>query len=141
MKINQKQFKDLVAEAVARTPQPYKDRLQNVAFIVENQPSPAQRRKLQLRADQTLFGLYEGTPLPRRGGQTKLLPDKSTILTTPLLAISKDKADLADKIGRTVWHEVAHYFGLDHRRIYELDNSGRAAGASDPFRAPRDKKP
>jgi predicted Zn-dependent protease with MMP-like domain len=115
-------FEALVAEAVAQVPQPYQDRLDNIAFIVEEEPSPAQRQKMALRPGETLFGLYEGVPLPNRGGVTKLLPDKITLFKNPLLAVSPDLAQLKRRIGHTVWHEVAHYFGLDHGQIDALDN-------------------
>lgn len=78
---------------------------------------------MQLRGDQTLLGLYEGVPLPRRGGTTKLLPDKITLFKEPLLAMSSDEQALRENIRHTVWHEIAHYFGLDHERIYRLDGS------------------
>jgi predicted Zn-dependent protease with MMP-like domain len=68
-----------------------------------------------------LFGLYEGVPLPQRFGTTKLLPDKITLFKLPLLRYSRDLEELRDRVAKTVWHEVAHYFGLDHRRIHELE--------------------
>jgi predicted Zn-dependent protease with MMP-like domain len=96
--------------------------LQNVAFIVEDFPSPEQRQKLNLYPNETLFGLYEGTPLPARNGTLKLLPDKITIFKMPLMAASRSLEELRRNIGHTVWHEVAHYYGLDHKRIHQLDS-------------------
>lgn len=120
--ISAEDFDRLVEAAIERVPSGFKDRLSNIAFLVKDEPTAAQRKKLGLGRDQLLFGLYEGTPLPQRGGAAKVLPDKITIFKKPLLAVSVDRADLADKIGRTVWHEVAHYFGLDHQRIWELES-------------------
>lgn len=119
--ISDKDFERMVGEAVASTPKPYADRLANVAFIIEDEPTPEQRHKLQMVEGQLLFGLYEGVPLPGRGGATKLLPDKITLFKNPLLAVSRDEHELKEHIGRTVWHEIAHYFGLDHKRIHELE--------------------
>jgi len=120
--VNQEEFEKLVAEAVANTPKPYRDRLENIAFLVEDEPSPDQAVKLKLGPNGLLFGLYEGVPLPGRGGTTKLLPDKITIFRKPLLAVSGTYDELKQNVGRTVWHEIAHYFGLDHKRIHELEN-------------------
>lgn len=121
MNISDQQFEDLVAQAIENTAPKYKERLQNVAFLVEDEPTAEQRRKMALRADQTLLGLYEGVPLPVRNGATKLLPDKITLFKNPLMASSQDLEDLKENIRHTLWHEIAHYFGLDHGRIHELE--------------------
>lgn len=121
MDVNPAEFEQYLNEAISGVPEPYRSRLQNVAFIIEEYPSEQQRRQLNLYPNETLFGLYEGLPLPARGGATKLLPDKITIFRQPLLAASSSTQQLRQNIGHTVWHEVAHYFGLDHKRIHELD--------------------
>jgi len=121
MDLPDNEFEKYLTQAIDSIPPPYDKHLQNVAFIVEDHPTEEQRRKLNLYPNETLFGLYEGVPLPQRGGTLKLLPDKITIFKMPLLAVSRSPGDLKDKIGHTVWHEVAHYYGLDHKRIHELD--------------------
>jgi predicted Zn-dependent protease with MMP-like domain len=123
--VSDEEFEKLLGEAIDAVPPPYSDRLQNIAFILEDDPTPEQRVKLNLYPNETLFGLYEGVPLPQRGGTLKILPDKITIFKNPLLAVSPDTTSLKRNIGHTVWHEVAHYFGLDHRRIHELDKKIR----------------
>lgn len=128
MNISDDEFDKIVSEAIDRIPHPYDQHLQNVAFIVEDNPTNQQREKLSLYPNETLFGLYEGVPLPLRGGSTKLLPDKITLFKRPLLAISKNIDELRRHVGHTVWHEVAHYYGLDHKRIHELDNKWFSSG-------------
>ena len=122
LKVDRAEFEKMVAEAVANTPRPYRDRLDNIAFLVEDEPSAEQAAKLKLGPGGLLFGLYEGVPLTGRGGATKILPDKITIFRKPLLAVSPTYEQLKQNVGRTVWHEIAHYFGLDHKRIRELEN-------------------
>jgi predicted Zn-dependent protease with MMP-like domain len=122
IQLSDKQFKKIVTEAIDAIPSPYIDRLENVAFIIEDAPTPAQSHKLGLRCENLLFGLYEGVPLPRRMGATKLLPDKITLFKKPLEMVSQDVNDLIKRVKNTVWHEVAHYYGLDHERIHELEN-------------------
>jgi predicted Zn-dependent protease with MMP-like domain len=114
-------IEQIINQAIKNLPKPYVDHLENVAFIVEDEPSPAQRQLLKLRADQTLFGLYEGVPLSQRHGAVKLLPDKITIFQKPLEMASNSINELTNRVSRTVWHEVAHYYGLDHKRIKELE--------------------
>jgi predicted Zn-dependent protease with MMP-like domain len=121
MDLADNEFEKYLSEAIDSIPAPYDKHLQNVAFLVEDFPSQEQRVKLKLYPNETLYGLYEGVPLPQRGGSLKLLPDKITIFKAPLLAASRSAQQLRENIGHTVWHEVAHYYGLDHNRIHELD--------------------
>jgi len=119
--VQRETIEQIINQAIKNLPKPYVDHLENVAFIVEEEPSPTQRQLLKLRSDQTLFGLYEGTPLSKRHGAVKLLPDKITIFKRPLEFASNSISELTSRVSRTVWHEVAHYYGLDHKRIKELE--------------------
>lgn len=121
MEISDAGFEKLLTEAINAIPAPYNNHLDNVAFILEDYPSQEQRAKLNLYPNETLFGLYEGVPLPARNGTLKLLPDKITIFKMPMLAVSRNLFELRQQIGHTVWHEVAHYYGLNHKKIHELD--------------------
>jgi predicted Zn-dependent protease with MMP-like domain len=121
--ISDEQFENLVSKAIDSLPASYTDNMKNVAIIVEYDPSPEQRQKLHLVDGVTLFGLYEGIPLTQRNGNYSLvLPDKITIFKNPIVASSSDIVALAEQIKRTVWHEIAHHYGLDHARIHELEN-------------------
>ncbi len=122
IEISDKQFKKIVSGAIDGIPSPYIDRLQNVAFIIEDTPTPAQSQKLGLRCNDLLFGLYEGVPLPQRQGATKLLPDKVTLFKKPLQMVSHNLGELTKHVKHTIWHEVGHYFGLNHARIHEIEN-------------------
>lgn len=104
-------------------PQEYIQRLNNIVVTYEDDPSPQQREKLKLRCDQTLFGLYEGIPMTKRGaGYNLVLPDKITIFKNPILSQSNDLASFKAQVKHTLWHEIAHFFGLDHDRIHGLEN-------------------
>jgi predicted Zn-dependent protease with MMP-like domain len=122
LQISEEDFNSLVAEGIDAIPRLYQTHLQNVVFIVEDDPTPGQRVQLNLYPNETLFGLYEGVPLPGRSGMIKMLPDKITIFKNPMLIICRNTKELKEQIRHTVWHEVAHYYGLDHKRIHELEN-------------------
>ena len=116
------QFDKLISEVMSELPQKYIEGLKNVAIVIADFPTPEQIAKLQMRAP-TLLGLYEGIPLTRRGnGYSGVLPDKITIFKVPLLSISPDMAALRENTKRTLWHEIAHYYGLGHDRIHSLEN-------------------
>lgn len=93
--------------------------VKNVGIVIQDEPTQEQRIKMELRADQTLFGLYEGIPLTRRNNNySGVLPDKITIFKHPICAQVPNIAALREEVRHTLWHELAHHFGLDHDGIH-----------------------
>lgn len=126
--MDEAQFTDLVGTAIDRIPEPYQSKLDNVTFKVEQQPSDEQRKRLGLRKCDALFGLYEGVPLTKRGGAVhSIVPDVITIFMQPMLRLHPDVKRLEAQIYKTVWHEVAHYYGLDHDRIHQLEQKKQSS--------------
>lgn len=116
-------FAQLISRALDELPERYVRGLDNVAITYEDQPTPEQRIKLKLRGDQTLFGLYEGIPLTKRGaGYNLVLPDKITLFKLPLMHASHDEESFYRHIKHTLWHEIAHFYGLDHDKIHEIES-------------------
>ena len=115
------QFAEYIAEALETLPKDHLQAIENVAVVYADDPTPDQRVQLELRNDQTLFGLYEGVPLPQRNGVTGYGPDKITIFKHPIEMFADSIPGLKEQIRHTIWHEVAHYFGLNHRQIHELE--------------------
>ncbi|HEX4662647.1 MAG TPA: metallopeptidase family protein [Candidatus Saccharimonadales bacterium] len=125
IEISDQQFEQLIAEALDSLADKYARHMNNVAIVWDNEPTPEQRQKMKLRDYETLFGLYEGIPLPARGaGYNLVLPDKVTIFKNPIVSAARDMTDLRSKVHNTVWHEIAHHFGLNHNRIHELERRG-----------------
>lgn len=126
LEISDEQFSALITEVMDELPREHMDAVQNVAIVYADEPTPDQRIQLQLRNDQSLFGLYEGIPLTKRGGMTHYPPDKITIFKHPMLEfVGENYAALRAQVKHTLWHEVAHYFGLDHPAIYALEDKHR----------------
>ena len=115
------EFSDLIAEALQKLPRAHRDAVKNVAIVYADEPSLEQRERLKLACNQTLFGLYEGVPLPQRMGVTSYGPDKITIFKGPITHSVDTMAALKREVYHTLWHEVAHYFGLNHDRIHQLE--------------------
>lgn len=122
VEIDDTAFEDLIGQALDELPEEYVKRLlEQVVVTWAYEPSPEQRQELHLRNDQSLYGLYEGLPLTQRFlAGNKITPDKITIFKSTICRDTHDLPSLKDQIKKTVWHEMAHYFGLDHKRIREL---------------------
>ena len=124
MDISDQEFDALISQAMDELPQEYIRNLNNVAITYADEPTPEQLTKQGVRHGQLLLGLYEGIPLTQRGaGYTYVLPDKITLFKHPLIIVSHDATSFYAQIKRTLWHEIAHHYGLTHNRIHELEDS------------------
>lgn len=121
------EFERSVAEGIDAIPPHFLKRLDNVAFVVADDPSVDQREAMHLRGEDELLGLYEGIPLIERGGSYGglVLPDKITIFKNATLRESEESGIPLQRIVRdTVWHEIAHYFGYDDAAIGQREDDG-----------------
>jgi predicted Zn-dependent protease with MMP-like domain len=120
--VTDEEFDRLISRAMDDLPQEYIKGLDNVAIVYADEPDKYQAKKAGLREGNLLLGLYEGIPLTARGaGYTFVLPDKITLFKYPIMAVSHSAEAFYDQIKRTLWHEIAHYYGLDHRQIDALE--------------------
>lgn len=120
--LNHDQIRREVARVIDRLPRQFRKQLSNVEIVVETRPSEELLREegLDPRHD-TLYGIYQGIPLPERSHlDPPLLPDKITIFAEPLLEDFPDPEELREEIRLTVLHEIAHYFGMDDEAIEDL---------------------
>ena len=116
------QFERLVAEAVTLIPKRFRREMQNLALIVEDEPSPQLLAEMEIEAPDSLYGLYQGTPLPERSsGYGNHLPDVITIFQRPIEEDCDDEDEVRAAVGETLIHEVGHYFGLSEEEIEEIE--------------------
>jgi predicted Zn-dependent protease with MMP-like domain len=121
LELTDEQFQKLIDKAFDSLPQEHRDNVRNVAIIFADEPDVEQRQIAELRHDQTLLGLYQGVPLSQRQGREMLYPDRITLFKYPLLMRARNEHELYDEIRHTLWHEIAHYYGLNHTDIRNLD--------------------
>ncbi len=120
--MDDEQFSALISRAMDEMPERYMRGLDNVVVTYADDPSIEQAAKLHLRGDSLLLGLYEGIPLTKRGaGYNLVLPDKITLFKNPLLTVTHDEDSLYRQVKHTLWHEIAHFYGLDHDQIHEIE--------------------
>lgn len=125
LEVSDEQFDAIISKAMDDLIQTHKTHMaaiKNLAIVYADEPTERQRQELELMANETLFGLYEGVPLARRQGVTNHYPpDKITIFKKPMLTYVHSIPQLEEEVRHTLWHEVAHYFGLDHDQIHKLE--------------------
>ncbi len=123
------EFDKLVERAYAKIPGRFRKRLANVALIVEPEPSPQQLAAAGVASGCTLLGLYHGRPLIHRSvSDGFVMPDQITIFQGPHERLARTAAHLEKMVEDTVWHEVAHYFGMDERRVRAAERRRRSPG-------------
>lgn len=105
------EFDQMVERALERIPQKFRDAMENVAILVEDQP-PANQRGL--------LGLYQGVPLPKRGRYGGSLPDTITIFQRPIVRLYRTRERVEHEVYRTLVHEVGHYFGFEEGELHAL---------------------
>jgi len=120
--LTDEQFDALITRAMDELPQEYIRGLNNVAIVMADDPTPEQVQKMKLQG-KLLLGLYEGVPLTQRGsGWSGMLPDKITLFKNQIIMIVHDERSLFEQVKRTLWHEIAHYYGLGHDKIHHLES-------------------
>ena len=125
------EFDNLVQGAYGRIPSRFRKRMQNVAMLVEAEPSAAQLAEAGVGAGATLLGLYQGRPLTVRSVfENFAMPDRITIFQGPHERLARGEAHLKRMVEDTVWHEVAHYFGMDERQVRSAEKRRRATRAN-----------
>jgi predicted Zn-dependent protease with MMP-like domain len=121
--MNQEKFEKLVNEAIKTIPKKFLEKLDNIDIVVEDTPAPYQLKKLRARKGSIIFGLYEGIPKTKRWNYGQVLPDKITIFKKPIERIAQSEEKMKEIIKNTVWHEIAHHFGMDEKRIREAETT------------------
>ena len=115
-------FERLVAEAVTLIPKRFRREMKNLALVVEEEPSDELLEEMEIEPPDSLYGLYQGTPLPERTwGFGNTLPDRITIFQRPIEEDCEDEDEIRVVIGETLIHEVGHYFGLSEEEIEAIE--------------------
>ncbi len=119
--MTKEKFEKLVREGIKDIPERFLKKLDNVDIIIEDRPTPYQLRKLRVRENALIFGLYEGVPQTKRENYGQVLPDKITIFQKPIERLARSENEVKEIVKNTVWHEIAHHFGLDEKGIREAE--------------------
>lgn len=118
------EFRACVDDALASIPDQFRDAMANIAIVIEDEPSAETLDEVGIEPPDTLFGLYQGTPLTERAwAHGNTLPDKITLFQSVIEAESDGPDDVVVAIGETLIHEIGHYFGLSEEEIEEIERN------------------
>ena len=114
-------LESIVFDALDNLPAVFRDQLGSVAIVIEDEPTPAQLASVDAHG---LFGLYQGVPRTTYGADQAQVPSKITIFRGPLTRAHRTPERLAAAVTDTVYHEIAHHFGISDARLRELREGG-----------------
>lgn len=117
------EFRELVEEAIDTIPRRFARQVRNLAIVIEDEPSPELLAEMDIHPPDTLFGLYQGTPLTERGwSYGNQLPDRITLFQGPIEEECEGDEDcIVEEIAMTLIHELGHYFGLSEEEIMAIE--------------------
>ena len=107
------EFESIVEEAIASIPENFRSRMENIAIVIEDEPTDDDLDELDLDDDSELLGIFRGVPLTEKSWEAlPHLPNQIAIFRGPILRCCSNRREAVLEIRETVIHELGHYFGL-----------------------------
>ncbi len=120
--MTREQFEALVESALRKLPRPFREKMANIAVVVEDWADEETLREMEIEPPDTLYGLYRGIDLTRRdSAYGNVLPDTIHIYQGPIEEDCDDAEDMAELVRDVVIHEIGHYFGLDDETMEDIE--------------------
>src|SRR5262245_64201057 len=121
--MTRKQFEVLVEKALRTLPKPFKDKVANIAVVVEDWADDETLKEMGIEPPDTLYGLYRGVDITQRDSTYgNVLPDVITIYQGRIADDAADPREMAEIVRETVMHELGHYFGLDDDTLHRIED-------------------
>jgi predicted Zn-dependent protease with MMP-like domain len=121
VRVSREEFEALVEEALAQLPEEFAEALDNVAVMVEEEPTDEDLEGVGIDPEDPerdeLFGLYQGTPLTERDSFYSALPDRVLVFRGPILRACATRREVIREVRETVQHELGHYFGMEEDEL------------------------
>lgn len=126
MRLSHPAFEALVVKAVSDLPTRFQRYADNVAVVIEDQPSPSQLKRFGVLTGDLLLGVYEGVPRIAREGRSTLLPDRIVLFQRNLESVAGTEFALRRQVRQTLMHELGHHLGLSETRVRAVEARRRA---------------
>ena len=121
--MTRRQCEGVVERAMRKLPKRFKEKIANIAVVVEDWADEETLREMGIEPPDTLYGLYRGVELMNRdSAYGNVLPDVITIYQGPIEEDAADEAEMAEIVRETVVHELGHYFGLDDETMHRIED-------------------
>jgi predicted Zn-dependent protease with MMP-like domain len=121
--VTRRQFEALVDKALRKLPKTFRQRISNIAVVVEDWADAETLAEMGIEPPDTLYGLYRGIDLTRRDSSYgNVMPDVITIYQGPIEEDAVDEQEMAEIVRETVVHELGHYFGLDDETMHRIED-------------------
>ena len=121
--MTRRQFEALVEKSLRKLPKPFKEKVANIAVVVEDWADDETLAEMGIEPPDTLYGLYQGVDITYRDSTYgNMLPDVITIYQGPIEEDAADEAEMAEIVRETVMHELGHYFGLDDDTMHKMED-------------------
>ena len=121
--MTRRQFEALVEKALRKLPRKFRERISNIAVVVEDWADEETLAEMGIEPPDTLYGLYRGIDLTRRDSSYgNVMPDVITIYQGPIEEDAADEQEMAEIVRETVVHELGHYFGLDDETMHRIED-------------------
>jgi predicted Zn-dependent protease with MMP-like domain len=118
--MEREKFEKLVKIAINAIPKKFLEKLDNVDIVIEDKPISS-----KFQPGMVIFGLYEGIPQTKRRSYGQVLPDKITIFQKPIEMAAHSEEKIKEIVKNTVWHEIAHHFGMNEKKVREIERKRR----------------
>ena len=121
--MTRRQFEGLVERALRTLPKVFKEKLANIAVVVEDWADDETLEVMEIEPPDTLYGLYRGVDITHRDSTYgNVMPDVITIYQGPIEEDAGDEAEMREIVRETVMHELGHYFGLDDDTMHRIED-------------------
>ncbi|OGL61247.1 hypothetical protein A3H10_00845 [Candidatus Uhrbacteria bacterium RIFCSPLOWO2_12_FULL_46_10] len=120
--MTREEFEKLTEEALDEIPEKFHKLMDNVVILVEDNARPEHGQEIGIRKNEVLLGLYQGVPQTHRGPHYSMVPpDRITIFQNTIEKFGRTPAGIRQLVKDTIWHEIAHHFGSDERRVRKAE--------------------
>jgi predicted Zn-dependent protease with MMP-like domain len=121
--MTRRKFEALVEKSLRKLPRAFKEKVANIAVVVEDWADDETLAEMGIEPPDTLYGLYQGVDITHRDSTYgNVLPDVITIYQGPIEEDAADEAEMAEIVRETVMHELGHYFGLDDDTMHKIED-------------------